>query len=451
MGLMPSSPVTAQTYTILHNFANAFSNNDGALPRDGLILSGNSLYGTTSQGGSARDGMVFKVNTDGTGFTNLHSFTGTNDGTGPEAGLVLSGNILYGTTVGGGSSGDGTVFRVNTDGTGFTNLYSFSAVVGSSYTNNDGEQPYAGLVLSGNTLYGTAAYGGTSGAGTVFKINTDGTGFTNLHNFVNYTNNDGANPYGTLILSGDILYGTTFGGGGSPWGTVFQINTDGTCFTNIYNFAYTNGANPYAGLLLSGNTLYGTTEQGGIGGYGTVFKVNTDGTGFTNLWSFAFTNGLTPYAGLVLSGNALYGTTENGGSGNPQAGFVFKVNTDGTSFNDLYNFANTNGALPLAGLVLSGVTLYGTTWQGGTVHYGTVFSLSFAPQLTISPFETNVVLNWPTNLAGFDYTGFGLYSTTNLVPPVVWSTVSPGLVIINGLCVVTNPASGTGKYYRLSQ
>ena len=87
-------------------------------------------------------------------FTNLHSFIGQpSDGDFPDAGLILSGNTLYGTASGGGSSGNGTVFAVNTDGTSFTTLYSFTALV--SGTNSDGAGPVAGLILSGNTLYGT--------------------------------------------------------------------------------------------------------------------------------------------------------------------------------------------------------------------------------------------------------------------------------------------------------
>src|SRR5208337_2833801 len=111
-------------------------------------------------------------------FTNLYSFTGGDDGGVPYAGLILSGNTLYGTATGGGSSGNGTVFAVNTDGTGFTNLHSFTAfsipfVVGPPWlgrTNSDGAFPQAALALSGTTLYGTTSTGGSSGNGTVFSI-----------------------------------------------------------------------------------------------------------------------------------------------------------------------------------------------------------------------------------------------------------------------------------------
>src|ERR1035437_7787768 len=145
-------------------------------------------------------------------FTTLHSFTGTyiygikSDGSQPVAGLILSGNTPYGAAgyggssgyVGGGSYGDGTVFAVHTDGTGFTNLHSFTAASGSLYTNSDGANPEAGLILSGNTLYGTANLGGSWGNGSVFAVNIGGTGFTNLHTFTArsatspYSNSDGA-------------------------------------------------------------------------------------------------------------------------------------------------------------------------------------------------------------------------------------------------------------------
>ena len=431
--------VTAQTFTTLHHFTalSNSTNSDGANTQADLILSSNILYGTAVGGGSSGFGTVFAVNIDGTGFTNLHSFTGL-DGANPYAGLILSSNTLYGTTQEGGSFGAGTVFAVNTDGTGFTILHNFNS-------GSDGATPRAGLILSGNILYGTASNGGNSGKGTVFAINTDGTGFTNLHNFNG--GSDGANPRSELILSGNTLFGTAFNGSG----TVYAVNTNATGFTVLHTFTFNDGANPYAGLVLSGNTLYGTATRGG--GVGTVFAVNTNGTGFTDLHAFTGGDGASPSAGLRLSGNTLYGTTAGGGSsGN---GTVFAVNIDGTGFTNLYNFnatsspfyTNTSGARPAAGLILSGNTLYGTANEGGDSGKGAVFSLSLPPpRLTIIPFAENVTLTWPTYAPGIT-----LQSTTNLVSPVVWDTVSPAPVLVNGRNAVTNPISGKQNFYRLSQ
>jgi len=309
-------------FTNIYSFTalNHSTNSDGSLPATELVLSGNRLYGTAESGGGFGNGTVFAVNTDGTGFTNLHTFTAlinstNSDGAEPSS-VILSGNTLYGTTFQGGHVGGGTVFRVNTDGSAFTNLFSFPS----------GNGP-VGLVLSGNTLYGTTFQGGSSGNGAVFAINTDGSGFAELHNFtarsgLNQTNSDGANPHAGLILSGNTLYGTAAGGGSSGNGTVFAINTDGSGFTNLYTFTTTpfgphgyvnsDGAWPYDGLILLGNTLYGTTYQGGSLGQGTVFEVNTDGSDFITLYNFDFIGMV--YAGLILSDNTLYGTIIRGGS-----------------------------------------------------------------------------------------------------------------------------------------
>ena len=186
LDLIPAGRLNAQTFNAMHSFtASPFNtNSDGAIPYAGLTLGSNSntWYGTASLGGSSGHGTVFAVNTDGTGFTILHSFTGGSDGATPWAGLTLSGNTLYGTTYYGGDSSNGTVFAVNTDGTGYTILHSFTAHDASNI-NIDGAYPNAGLILLDNTLYGTATYGGSWGNGTVFAINTDSTGFTVLHSF----------------------------------------------------------------------------------------------------------------------------------------------------------------------------------------------------------------------------------------------------------------------------
>jgi uncharacterized repeat protein (TIGR03803 family) len=439
LGLIPAGRVTAQTLTTLHSFTETSgptsTNSDGANPWAGLILSGTTLYGTAYYGGSSGKGTVFAVNIFGGGFTTLHSFTNSPDGAYPAAGLVLSGNTLYGTASLGGSVGNnGTVFAVHTDGTGFTNLYNF----------DDGWDLLAGLILSGNTLYGTTAGGGSGGRGTVFAVHTDGTGFTNLYNFTG--GDDGWGPQAGLVLSGNTLYGTTYLGGSPGYGTVFAVNTDGMGFTNLHSFTArdNNGTNsdgvfPLAGLILSGTTLYGTASGGGSANGGTVFAVNTDGTGFTNLYNF--TDASEPEAGLILSGNTLYGTTYWGGS--EGWGTVFAVNTNGTGFTTLYSFSDSDGSHPQAGLILSVTTLYGTTYEGGSSGNGTVFSLSL---LTIIRSGANVVVSWPANVVGFT-----LQSTTNLNPPIVWSPVSPGPTVVNGQNTVTNPASGTQKFYRLSQ
>jgi uncharacterized repeat protein (TIGR03803 family) len=353
-------------FTTLHTFTATSgpnsTNRDGTDPRAGLILSGNTLYGTAYSGGTNGNGTVFAVSTNGSNFTTLHTFTalsvqditGTNrDGADPNAGLILSGNTLYGTASQGGTNGYGTVFAVTTNGTGFRALYTFSAIAGSyPETNSDGAYPYAGLILSGTNLYGTAQNGGAKGYGTVFAVTTNGTRFTNLHSFT--AGSDGADPSAGLILSGTNLYGTAELGGTNGYGTVFAIHTDGTGFTNLYSFTGgSDGADPYAGLILSGNTLYGTTEEGGSVGVGVVFAINTDGTDFTILHSFSEpdlntttdvntnSDGYLPASGLVLSDTTLYGTAYSGGTYGD--GTVFSLTLGSVSAPQLtINLSGTN-------------------------------------------------------------------------------------------------------------
>jgi uncharacterized repeat protein (TIGR03803 family) len=464
LGSLLAGQVTAQTFTNLYDFSGGA---DGAGPRGVLVLSGNTLYGTSSGllPGSSGGGTVFAINTEGTAFTALYYFNGGTDGANPQGDLVLSDDTLYGTAENGGLSGNGTMFAVNTDGTGLTNLYYFTALTSwytnagglVAYTNSDGAHPIGGLILSGNTLYGTAEVGGSSGSGTVFAMNTNSTGFSVLHSFTagdtNGFNGDGTLPDG-LMKSGNTLYGAAWGGGTSGLGTVFRLSADGTAFRALHSFTGgVDGQNPNGGLLLTGNTLFGTTYGGGGPDAGTVFAVNADGTGFTTLHSFArpslsapYSNsgGSYPRAGLVLMGSTLYGTVSGGGS--LGGGTVFAISTNGTGFSVLHNFSSP--ASPRGGLILSGNTLYGTTYVGGSFGYGTIFSISLPvtqPQLTITPAVAVVMLSWPTSSPGFT-----LQSSTNLASPL-WATNLQAPVVVNGQYIVTNPISATRQFFRLSQ
>jgi uncharacterized repeat protein (TIGR03803 family) len=358
----------AQNYKILHTFG---TNLSGIFPHGTLVRGPDgAFYGSTEKGGVANCGQVFKMNPNGSEYAVLKDFGGQ-DGSGPQAALLLIGTSLYGTTAYGGSSSNGTVFRLNTDGSGFAVLKQFAG--------DDGARPFASLVLSGTTLYGTTYLGGISNLGTIFKLGTDGTDFAVLRSF---TGNDGSNPLAGLCLSpGGVLYGTTRNGGGN--GNVFSVNLDGSGFNVLKAFDNTvwfpNGVLALSGATLYGTTVFGTNSSVGIGG--TVFKLNVDGSGFAVLKDFAQSEGSWPDADLVLAGNTLYGSTYSGGASN--CGAVFKLNTDGTMFTVIKSFTPAErapGNYPLevqwkAGLSLSGTTLSGTIPQGGLAGLGSLFQI----------------------------------------------------------------------------
>jgi len=248
-------------FTNLYNF----NSTQLYLPQAALVASGTALYGTTPSGGSNGCGGVFKINTDGSGFTNLYSFNGTN-GKMPMAGLTLSGSVLYGTTYLGGPS-TGTVFQVNIDGSHFTNIYNFTGP-------SDGASPGGVLVLTNGVLYGTTYHGGTNGMGTVFKVNTDRTGFAVLHTFTGIDVIGGGAGASDLLQSGSTLYGTAAYSGSSNAGCIFKVDITGNNYTDLYDFTGgSDGAIPMSSLVFLGNTLYGTTQDGGLSGQGTVFSL----------------------------------------------------------------------------------------------------------------------------------------------------------------------------------
>ena len=250
-------------FSLLHTFA-------GSQVYSPLTLSGATLYGMTRGSGSFNVGTVFSLNTDGSGFTPLHTFSNSTDnGRRPDGGLTLSGSTLYGMTEVGGVGNGGTIFSMNTDGSGFGLLHSFTGGAG------DGLFAPGSLTLAGSKLYGMTTNGGSSDSGTLFSINTDGTGFSLLHSFTGGAN-DGADSEGSLTLLGSKLYGMTGAGGSSNNGTLFSINTDGTGFDLLESFggAPADGADPVWGALTpsdDGSTLYGMTLLGGTADRGVVF------------------------------------------------------------------------------------------------------------------------------------------------------------------------------------
>jgi len=326
----------AWTEKVLHNFGDGM---DGQKPYGSLIWDADgNLYGTTEAGGVYAKGTVFELSPNGSGgWTEkvLHNFgLYTGDGASPNGGLVRDASgRLYGTTVAGGHYDTGTVFRLTPDGSGGWAehiLHNFGSGM-------DGQSPKAGLVWqTGNKFYGTTSAGGAYGKGTVFEIsNTNGPWReTILHNFGLYPT-DGVEPAAGLILdSSGNLYGTTNGGGGQNFGTVFELKpSQSGAWTEqvLHNFGVAmDGRNPRGSLVMdAGGSLYGTTYAGGVYGKGTVFMMIPSQSGqWTEQTQHNFGlysgDGNEPCGSLILdSSGDLYGTSVGGA--NFSGGTVFEI------------------------------------------------------------------------------------------------------------------------------
>jgi uncharacterized repeat protein (TIGR03803 family) len=233
---------------------------------------------------------------------------------------------------------------------------------------------------------------------------------------------DGANPFGALMRDPQgALYGTTYNGGASNFGTVFKLTppvAPATAWTKrtLYSFAAgTDGRNPYSTLVIdSSGALYGTTYNGGTAGYGTVFELTPPvppATAWTRIILHNFSGGADgshPHSGLVFdsSSGALYGTAESGGAS--FAGVVYKLTPSASSCGGpqpwrhsvIHAFGGgVAGSTPYAAPLLdSAGAIYGTTYYGGT-GYGTIYRLT-PPVAPATVWTKTTLYKFPGNAGG---------------------------------------------------
>lgn len=372
----------AQQWTlhVLHDFTDGA---DGAIPLAGLTMnSAGDLYGTANLGGSVNAGTVFKLKRSGSGwtFTVLYSFTGSQDGSGPQARVIFGPNgNLYGTTTGGGPDGQGVVFALRPPA-------SFCRSISCPWTESmiyrftggaDGTQPETGDVVfdTAGNLYGTTAHGGDSSSdGVAYKL-TPSHGSWSESDLYEFGGSAGISPYSGMISDGHgNWYGTTIGGG-AGYGTVYELMPSGPGWVEKVLYAFAglgDGGYPAGGLIFdqSGN-LYGTTSY-----YGTVFKLTPSQGEWIHTVLYTFIGNAGPNGSLIMdAASNLYGITAQN---DPYtAGEVFKLTQDG-AYTDLYDFqAGGDGAFPQGSVVMDASgNLYGTAEEGGAHGDGTIWQLT---------------------------------------------------------------------------
>lgn len=328
--LDPNNP--GSTYQIVHWFT---GNPDGADPRhDAMTPLGDQLYGTTLEGGTSNVGTIFSINQDGTGgYQKLLDFQ-TSAGAESHSCFETVNGLLYGMTESGGEDDEGVIFSFDpttptptptvtpTPPPNFDTLYSFMC-------KSAGKEPHGRLTLdpNGTTFYGMTRKGGARGFGVVFSFDTSGNTYTVLHDFNGGADDGATSDHGYVVQSGDHLYGMTTNGGNHNDGVIFKLKIDDGTFQLLHKFGETHhdGKNPYGSLLLDGDKLYGTTANGGDHNKGTVFVIKTDGRGYNRLYSFGANSddGSNPIDNVILVNGWLYGMTTGGGT--HDHGAIFKV------------------------------------------------------------------------------------------------------------------------------
>lgn len=384
----------SQTYTVIHNFTGG---QDGGQPAAGPTLDrAGNLYGTAFSGGNQSGcasgcGVVYKLTHHNSSWlvSPLYSFTGAGDGSLPDYGAVTLGpdGTPYGTTSAGGLDESGTVFNVRPHPTACPSLICpwTETTVHQFGTGDDGYQPLGSVVFdAAGNLYGTTFLGGASGNGAVFEATRSGQNWTEnvIYSFAG--SSDGANPVAGLIFdSAGNLYGTTYSGGANGWGTVFELSPSGSGWTKtiLYNFQNANdGRAPNGGVIFdqAGN-LYGATSRGGTNSGGAVYQLSPSAGSWTPTILYSFSGVAGPYNTLTFDTNGnLYGTTYRDGA--DLAGSVFKLSQSGGNwtFTDLYDFTGANdGGYPTSSVAVdANGNVYGTASSGGSSGQGVAFEIT---------------------------------------------------------------------------
>ena len=377
----------AQTFTALRSSS---TTSNEFHPGGGLTLVGDLLYGGGWEG-TNNAGTLFRLGTDGSGYTVVHHFTGGSEGAFPVGRVVVSGSTVYGVTGYGGTNDDGTIYRVNTDGSDFAILRRMNRALG------DGYGLVSGLVLSGSTLYGVAPRGGANDFGAVYKINTNGSGYQNLRSFTGGA--DGAQPEAELTLIGSTLYGlslfTRNGGGGDA---LFKVGVDGSGFTVLYAFPISFTVLSAARPVLVGNVFYGAGISYQTGdAVSSIYKINTNGTGFQIVGPLP--SGYKVSGALAWNGSELLGGATFSDIGTEDV--LFQIKTNGSGYKVLRTLSESEGGFPVGDFVAVGSTLYGNTGFNGLSPNSTLFRFDLRPRLAITKAGAGAKLTWPSY--AYDY------------------------------------------------
>jgi uncharacterized repeat protein (TIGR03803 family) len=348
-----------------------FTGDKGGNPNGSLIQGANGkLYGATTFGGLNRDGVVFEFDPLTLTYTDKIDLNGALNGGIPAGSLMLASNgLLYGMTSTGGTGGIGVIFSFDTTTSTYTKLVDFNGA-------GNGFSPHGSFIQASNgKLYGVATGGGTKNDGTLFEYDPATSTFVKRMDFDSVAT--GLSPQGTLFqASNGKLYGMTYQGGTSNNGVLFEYDLNTSTFTKKADFdGPVLGANPQGALIqTAAGTMYGLTASGGSAGTGTIFKFSPATGICTKLIDLTGPNGASPYGSLLEGANGiLYGLTSGGGAlGN---GVLFDFDTAAVNETVRYSFnSGIGGEAPQGSLVFGpNGKMFGTAVNGGTTGDGKIF------------------------------------------------------------------------------
>ena len=376
---------SGQGYEVLHHFGEGSDAPRG--PANGLTLQPDGkLYGTTLAGGTFNGGVLYSFDPVQSEVVILQHFGAASDGVEPSSPLFAAGDgFFYGTTIGGGE-GNGTIFRIRPDGSGYRKVYAFPFENPNTHPQN-GKMPIGAIWVSpSGRIYGTTMAGGAwLGTGLFYSVNTDGTAFRRIREIaaglVSYDESDdtiliyheeGSSPMGGVTAAGDgFLYLTASAHGNLPGGSVFRFDENGNFYQSVqkFNLPDAGGKSPFAALYRAPDGhLYGATSRGARDDAGQILKIalasgNATYSVVTDVSPARPLDGFEPAVPpLALADGTILGVTPKGG--NNGNGAVFRFANDDYSL--LHHFGQSTDARTPSGPLLNGGDqfLYGLCESG---------------------------------------------------------------------------------------
>ncbi|MEP7171133.1 MAG: choice-of-anchor tandem repeat GloVer-containing protein [Bacteroidota bacterium] len=407
------------------------------------------LWGMTSGGGANNGGTIFKMDLNGGSYSVIYSFASA-VGTHPNGSLLKVSNKLYGLTSTGGSGNNGVLFCFDLSTFQYSVKVNFDA---GSNINVRGSNPMGSLIQDGNYLYGMTSDGGSNGNGVIFRYNYSTNSYSKLIDFSG-TNGDG--PTGSLIKASDgMMYGMTKFGGTFNYGVLFRFDPSNAAATYTkWDFGAISPypcRNPGGSLIQSGNLLYGTTSQGGQCDKGTVISFNITSPGIQKVMEFC---GITPDYGSRPHGNItaagagkFFGLASADGSSALSSGCLFSFTDYSTLHSVKYNFTTTanKGLTPNGSLFkASNGMYYGTTCSGGvlppSIGYGVTFK--YDPNATTG--AITVIHNFTTGSSTDGHTPLGDLIEFSCSAPATPTSITGPPEVCFGINTVFSISAVTG-------
>lgn len=318
-----------------------------------------TLWGMAREGGATDAGVIYKMQTDGSGFSPVYSFEALNEGTaiGSQGMVLASDGLFYGATIRGGAHDMGVLFSFDPISYIYRKKLDFSPQTGA--------YSYGALMQASNgKIYGTTQWEGANGYGTLFEYNIE----TNTL-AVKYAwesgNGEATASFGVVEGDDGLLYGTRMTWGSAGKGVIFRYNPSTGMYTERYHFTDDNiGRRPNGIMIkLDDGTFLGVTESGGTGGNGTVFHYEA-ATNVLTKKADVGGNGAYPVGYLTKHANGkFYGVTQSGGSA---IGTLFEYDHSNSTYTKKFSFTLPDGLRP-SGKLVAGEDgkLYGKTTEGG--------------------------------------------------------------------------------------